>query len=196
PSGERATRDALALAEWALPREQAYDWQQALMDLGARICIGRRPLCERCPLAAYCAAYTETAQATLFPSGEALVRLRDARAMAQSVEGTRGTLMVAEQQTAYTTGAEESHANGRRSARRGAQEPFERSSRYYRGRIVTALRALAPGESLPLASLGPCVKDDYTPEDTDWLSGLVQALARDGLVQLTVGDDGQESAAL
>src|SRR5262249_29595724 len=159
PSGERAARDTLVLAEWALPSERIYDWQQALMDLGATTCTSRRPLCERCPLATCCAAYAETAKATLFPSGEALVRLRDERAVAPSLEGTLGMLKIAEQQTAYTTGAEESHANGRRGTRRRTQEPFERSSRYYRGRIVAALRVLAPGESLPLASLGPCVKD-------------------------------------
>ena len=80
PGGETAARMYLELAEWALPREQAYDWQQALMDLGARICLARKPLCEKCPLREYCAAYAETAQVALFPSGEALARLRDERA--------------------------------------------------------------------------------------------------------------------
>src|SRR5262249_48741386 len=105
-------------------------------------------------------------------------------------------LKVAEQQTTYTTGTEESHANGRRGMHREVQVPFERSSRYYRGRIVATLRALAPGESLPLAAHGSCVKGEYATEDAGWLRGLVQALARDGLVQLTVGEDGQELAAL
>ncbi|MDE3231323.1 MAG: A/G-specific adenine glycosylase, partial [Chloroflexota bacterium] len=59
PAGEAAARDALALAEWALPAGQAYDWQQALMDLGATVCVARRPACERCPLRAECAAWAE-----------------------------------------------------------------------------------------------------------------------------------------
>ncbi|HEY0601211.1 A/G-specific adenine glycosylase [Brevundimonas sp.] len=33
------------------------DWAQALMDLGATVCRPGRPLCERCPLTAWCAAY-------------------------------------------------------------------------------------------------------------------------------------------
>ena len=33
------------------------DWAQALMDLGATICRPRSPLCEACPLTAWCAAY-------------------------------------------------------------------------------------------------------------------------------------------
>jgi A/G-specific adenine glycosylase len=32
------------------------DWAQALMDLGATICRPKAPLCDRCPLAAACAA--------------------------------------------------------------------------------------------------------------------------------------------
>src|SRR5690242_13514125 len=63
PSDTAFQRQMLALAEWALPPEpqDAYDWQQALMDLGATICLARRPLCERCPLAGCCAAYQEAA---------------------------------------------------------------------------------------------------------------------------------------
>ena len=32
------------------------DWAQALMDLGATICRPRSPLCDRCPVSAFCAA--------------------------------------------------------------------------------------------------------------------------------------------
>jgi A/G-specific adenine glycosylase len=33
------------------------DWAQALMDLGATVCRPGRPLCERCPLTAWCAGF-------------------------------------------------------------------------------------------------------------------------------------------
>jgi len=33
------------------------DWAQALMDLGATVCRPGRPLCERCPLTLWCAAF-------------------------------------------------------------------------------------------------------------------------------------------
>ncbi|MCZ7554868.1 MAG: hypothetical protein M5R41_00515 [Bacteroidia bacterium] len=40
---------------WALlPRQSHYNWNQALMDLGATICTSRQPACDRCPLAAHC----------------------------------------------------------------------------------------------------------------------------------------------
>ncbi len=44
------------LAETVLPREHAYNWNQALMDLGATICTARTPGCGRCPLADLCLA--------------------------------------------------------------------------------------------------------------------------------------------
>lgn len=49
-------REVMGLAERALPRERAYDWNQALMDLGATICLARRPACQRCPLERLCLA--------------------------------------------------------------------------------------------------------------------------------------------
>jgi A/G-specific adenine glycosylase len=36
------------------PPGRAYDWNQALFDLGSTICIARRPRCDACPLAAGC----------------------------------------------------------------------------------------------------------------------------------------------
>jgi A/G-specific adenine glycosylase len=45
------------LAERLLPRGRAYDFNQALMDLGATICTARAPRCGRCPLARMCASY-------------------------------------------------------------------------------------------------------------------------------------------
>jgi A/G-specific adenine glycosylase len=38
----------------APPQGRAYEWNQALFDLGREICIARRPRCEICPLAAGC----------------------------------------------------------------------------------------------------------------------------------------------
>ncbi len=33
------------------------DWAQALMDLGATVCRPKSPLCQRCPVSTYCAAF-------------------------------------------------------------------------------------------------------------------------------------------
>jgi A/G-specific adenine glycosylase len=48
------------LREWAdkqLPPGQAADFNQALMDLGAAICLPKKPICTSCPIAAQCLAY-------------------------------------------------------------------------------------------------------------------------------------------
>jgi A/G-specific adenine glycosylase len=51
----------------ALVREaRSGDWAQALMDLGATVCRPKAPLCDRCPVAAHCAALATGAPET-FP---------------------------------------------------------------------------------------------------------------------------------
>lgn len=62
------------------------------------------------------------------------------------------------------------------------ERPFIGSNRYFRGRIIEALRALPPGATLTLNDLGPQVRPEYTPDDEAWLITLIQGLERDGLV--------------
>ncbi len=69
------------------------------------------------------------------------------------------------------------------------QPSFEGSRRQFRGRVV---RSLSEGESVPLDDLGPKIRVDYTPDGKhgrEWLRGLVDDLADDGLV--TVDDTGE-----
>ena len=42
------------VAEWALPKRNAYFWNQSLMELGSRICVGRNPRCAHCPVNRFC----------------------------------------------------------------------------------------------------------------------------------------------
>ncbi|MET0273347.1 MAG: A/G-specific adenine glycosylase [Phenylobacterium sp.] len=44
------------LAEGLVRNDRPGDWAQALMDLGATICRPKAPLCDRCPVADFCAA--------------------------------------------------------------------------------------------------------------------------------------------
>lgn len=55
---DRILPDAAAweLAETFLPRRAYFDWNQALMDLGALVCTARRPRCGDCPVATDCAS--------------------------------------------------------------------------------------------------------------------------------------------
>ncbi|CAN5516964.1 A/G-specific adenine glycosylase [soil metagenome] len=52
--GEREVRAALTPF---LPESRPGDFNEALMDLGATVCLPRGPLCDCCPRRAHCAAY-------------------------------------------------------------------------------------------------------------------------------------------
>ncbi len=55
--GERLTEKRLwALAERCTPDRQVADYTQAIMDLGATVCVRSRPLCLQCPLSRRCLA--------------------------------------------------------------------------------------------------------------------------------------------
>jgi A/G-specific adenine glycosylase len=62
-----STRRALDdLARSLVPKGRAGDFNQALMDLGARVCLPRRPRCEACPIGQDCGAHRRGEQ-SLFP---------------------------------------------------------------------------------------------------------------------------------
>ncbi|MFM9106378.1 MAG: A/G-specific adenine glycosylase [Chloroflexota bacterium] len=73
-----------------------------------------------------------------------------------------------------------------RGAARKKEQPFEGSNRWYRGRIIDALRAAhdrdEPG--VVLSALGPVVRPDFSDDHLPWLRGLVADLARDGLAAI------------
>jgi A/G-specific adenine glycosylase len=54
------------LAGTLVTAERPGDWAQALMDLGATVCRPKSPLCDRCPVSAFCAALARGDQET-FP---------------------------------------------------------------------------------------------------------------------------------
>jgi len=48
--------DARQVADELLDRKNPSRWNQAMMELGATVCLPRYPLCEACPIERYCAA--------------------------------------------------------------------------------------------------------------------------------------------
>jgi A/G-specific adenine glycosylase len=46
-----------ALAEAAVPPDRAWEFNQAIMDLGATVCTARKPACPQCPVRHVCAYY-------------------------------------------------------------------------------------------------------------------------------------------
>ena len=64
--GERAVEKALwSLADECTPGERVAHYTQAIMDLGATLCVRSRPLCPACPLAEHCVARIEGRQSAL-----------------------------------------------------------------------------------------------------------------------------------
>lgn len=47
-------REVQATADAAVPAGRAWDWNQAILDLGATVCTKRAPRCPDCPVAAWC----------------------------------------------------------------------------------------------------------------------------------------------
>jgi A/G-specific adenine glycosylase len=55
-AGERlGPRAVQAAADAAVPAGRGWEWNQALLDLGATVCTKRAPRCEACPVTATCA---------------------------------------------------------------------------------------------------------------------------------------------
>jgi A/G-specific adenine glycosylase len=46
-----------SVSEALVPRKDVFDFNQALMDLGAIVCVARKPKCEVCPMTKSCASY-------------------------------------------------------------------------------------------------------------------------------------------
>ncbi len=55
------TRRLWALAEATIPPGRGYDFNQAIMDLGALICRARRPTCPVCPVRRACGSFGRVA---------------------------------------------------------------------------------------------------------------------------------------
>ena len=57
----------IAVGEALLARGEAGDFNQALMELGARVCTPRKPECAVCPIGGWCRAYAELDDPEVLP---------------------------------------------------------------------------------------------------------------------------------
>jgi A/G-specific adenine glycosylase len=57
PRNHATKRHLWTLSEALVPRRQVFDFNQALMDLGAMVCVARNPRCLVCPMAKGCRAF-------------------------------------------------------------------------------------------------------------------------------------------
>jgi A/G-specific adenine glycosylase len=55
--GHATRRHLWAVSEALVPRKAVFDFNQALMDLGALVCVARKPKCPVCPMTSTCRSY-------------------------------------------------------------------------------------------------------------------------------------------
>ena len=60
PKAHPMKRDLWKISEALVPVRDAFDFNQALMDLGAMVCTARNPKCLLCPMAKMCRSYPFT----------------------------------------------------------------------------------------------------------------------------------------
>ncbi len=57
PKAHAMKKHLWAVSETLVPRKHVFDFNQALMDLGATICVARRPKCQSCPMTSLCSSF-------------------------------------------------------------------------------------------------------------------------------------------
>ncbi len=63
PRGHAARRRLWRISEALVPVRRVFDFNQALMDLGAMVCTARKPKCLVCPMASMCRSAGRTSSA-------------------------------------------------------------------------------------------------------------------------------------
>lgn len=74
PRSSRAEKQLWQWAEALTPEAHPHDYAQAIMDLGATVCVPRVPLCESCPLQELCQSF-EQGCAELLPVARKQVKV-------------------------------------------------------------------------------------------------------------------------
>jgi len=57
PKAHAMRKHLWAVSEAVVPYKHVFDFNQALMDLGATVCEARKPKCDECPMTSLCSSY-------------------------------------------------------------------------------------------------------------------------------------------
>jgi len=63
PKAHAMKKHLWAVSEVLVPHKHVFDFNQALMDLGATVCVARKPRCEICPMTSLCRSFPMNAKA-------------------------------------------------------------------------------------------------------------------------------------
>ena len=58
PKAHAMRKHLWAVSDALVPRKEVFDFNQALMDLGATVCAARKPKCEACPITKMCVTFS------------------------------------------------------------------------------------------------------------------------------------------
>src|SRR5205085_2119252 len=61
PKAHAMIRHPWPTSEVLVPRREVFDFNQALMDFGAMVCVARAPRCDACPMARHSVSYPSKA---------------------------------------------------------------------------------------------------------------------------------------
>ncbi len=152
-------RELQAVADTLASPARPAAWTHALMDLGSTLCRPRLPRCAECPVQSICRS-----------AGRARDRPPDAtEGAARSTRGQGAAPVARPSRRAGPTASREPRA------------PFERTSRWLRGRILDRLRdADGDGWTALAAPIGG--------HDLPAVSAALTALAAEGLIELDSAD--------
>ena len=64
PKAHAMKKHLWAVSEAIVPYKHVFDFNQALMDLGATVCVARKPKCDECPMTSLCSSYPSRETAT------------------------------------------------------------------------------------------------------------------------------------
>ena len=57
PKAHAMKKHLWAVSEVIVPYKHVFDFNQALMDLGATVCVARKPKCDECPMTSLCSSF-------------------------------------------------------------------------------------------------------------------------------------------
>lgn len=141
--------------------EHPGDWNQAMMELGATVCLPRAPRCGECPLATWCEARSARTQEERPAAPPRRSVPREERAVAVVVDGLGGGLVVRRPAEGLLAGMwafpDAVMPDGRGPVGRGEGEsgPGIRSSASLRASLLSARKA-ARGEGVTLPPAPRC----------------------------------------
>lgn len=147
----------IGAADELVPKDKAWEWNQALMDLGAGVCKARKPQCSKCPVKSYCKA-------------------------AESFLSTDENLY---SQNHLNRTHEESSRKTKIKQVRPQNQPFVNTNRYMRGRIIHELHLLERGHWATFPELVKSINPDHGVYDACRLQSLLEVLQQEGLVRVT-----------